>query len=340
MNWEEDIKKTKIEFEEKLKKIKTKEELDNVALEFLKRKGKLAQLKNYFNLLKDEEKKIFGIKFNELKNYIEKEIERLNESFKEALDSKKFYNLILSWPGKKQYIGSVHILNKAKKEIIKIFNEIGFSAIDSPEIVNEYENFDSLRIPKYHPARDLWSTLWTTKKNILLRTHTSAFQVPYLLKNLPPIRAIFIGKVYRYEATDRRHEIQFNQIEGLYIDKENKVTISQLKWVFEYFFSRFFERKANVRLRPSYFPFVEPGFEVDLKCICKKGCNICSNTGFIEIAGAGRVHPYVLKQAKLDPRFYNGFAFGCGLERILMIKYNIPDIRYFLSGDLRFIKSI
>jgi len=337
MDWREKIKNLKEDFEKKLEKVETKEELENLALEFLKRKGKIANLLNFFDILKKEEKKEFGISFNEIKEFIQKKIEEKRKIFEtKKADS---FDLILAWPGKKQYLGSVHILNKEKKEIIKIFNEIGFSAIDSPEIVSEYENFDSLRIPKFHPARDLWSTLWVKeRKDILLRTHTSAFQVPYLNKISPPCRAIFVGKVFRFEATDRRHEIQFNQIEGLLVDKKEEVNIAQLKWVFEYFFSKFFKRKADIRLRPSYFPFVEPGFEVDLRCICKNGCNICSYKKYIEIAGAGIVHPYVLKQAGLDVKNYSGFAFGCGLERIVMVKYTIPDIRYFLSGDLRFLK--
>lgn len=337
MNWLEEITNLRNYVLEKLGKIQDRKELDELKLEIFKRKGKLSELKKFFDILKDEEKKNFGLKFNELKNELER-IFKEKES-QTTLREEKFLDVIFSFPSKKFYLGSQHIISLEQKRIIEIFAKLGFSAIDSPEVVSEKDNFDYLNIPSYHPARDLWNTIWIKKKGLLLRTHTSAYQVPYLKNNFPPFRVIFIGKVFRFEATDRRHEIQFNQIEGLSVVKRPEGNLGELKGVLREFFEMFFERKVKIRLRPSYFPFVEPGLEVDISCFCKNGCEFCSFTKYIEIAGAGMVHPDVLKRGKIDTLTFQGYAFGCGLERLLMIKYNIPDIRYFLSGDLRFIKN-
>ena len=334
MSWQEELNKIKNEFDESLTKVTSLSDFINLKLEFLKRKGKLAQLKRFFEILNEEERKIFGLKFNELKDYIEKTIEVKEKEFFQESDFRK---ILLKWPGKKFVLGSKHILNFELQNVIQIFNNLGFSAKDSPEVVNEKDNFDYLNIPPHHPARDLWSTIWTKIPHILLRTHTSAFQVPYLKKNLPPFKVIFPGKVFRFEAKDARHEIQFTQVEGLAVALKPQANLSELKWVLESFLTNFFNKQIQIRLRPSYFPFVEPGLEVDLKCFCLKGCDLCSYSGYLEIAGAGMVHPQVLKQAKIENSF-QGYAFGFGLERLLMIKYRIPDIRYFLSGDLRFIK--
>lgn len=332
--WQEELIKVKKDFDDGLKKINSWDDFYEFKLTFLKRKGRLAELKKFFEILEPEDKKIFGIKFNELKDYIIKTLQEKEQEFKQHDQIK---DILLHWPGKKVSLGSKHILNIELQNIIKIFNELGFSAKDSPEVVREKDNFDDLNIPPFHPARDLWSTLWTKLPHILLRTHTSAFQVPYLKKTLPPFKVIFPGKVFRFEAKDARHEIQFTQLEGLAIAERPQANLSELKWVLESFLGKFFNQKVTIRFRPSYFPFVEPGLEVDLKCFCQNGCELCSFSRYLEIAGAGMVHPYVLKQAKIHPNF-QGYAFGCGLERLLMIKYRIPDIRYFLSGDLRFIK--
>ena len=228
---------------------------------------------------------------------------------------------------------------------------------EGPEVETERYNFDALNIPRNHPSRDMWDTFWlkptndkrlTTNDNrklsvvssgLLLRTHTSPVQIRYMEKHNPPIRIIAPGRTFRYEATDASHEFQFYQVEGLMVDKN--VSVANFKAVIEEFFSRLFETKVKTRLRPSYFPFVEPGFEVDISCLncSQKGCSACKKAGWLEIAGAGMVHPSVFKAVGYNPKQVQGFAFGMGLDRIVMMKYKIPDIRLFHSGDLRFLKQ-
>lgn len=245
--------------------------------------------------------------------------------------------------GKKEK-GHFHPITIVINDIARIFSEMGFSVESGPEVETEHYNFDVLNIPESHPARDMWDTFWLKDKNNnnigqLLRTHTSPVQARFMEKNSPPIRIIAPGKVFRYEATDATHEAQFYQIEGLMIDKD--VTLAHLKGVLEIFFSKFFGKKTNIRFRPSYFPFVEPGVEVDVSCFkcAGRGCSICKQSGFIEIMGAGMVHPYVLNQVGIDSRIYQGFAFGTGVDRLAMLKYGIDDIRLLYQGDLRLVNQ-
>lgn len=255
-------------------------------------------------------------------------------------------------------------------EIVSIFHTIGFEVAEGPEMESEHYNFDTLNIPKHHPARDMWDTFWLKARTrrgqsanetqtdadktqvpsdeqqsascphipVLLRTHTSPVQVRYMESHTPPFRIIAPGKVYRYEATDATHEAQFYQLEGLVVGKD--ISLAHLKGTLETFFTKFFGTKSNVRLRPTYFPFVEPGAEIDVSCFkCKgeagKQCAVCKGTGWIEIMGAGMVHPKVLENAGIDPREWSGFAFGAGIDRLLMLKHGIPDIRLIYTGDLR-----
>ncbi|MEK7652650.1 MAG: phenylalanine--tRNA ligase subunit alpha [Patescibacteria group bacterium] len=268
--------------------------------------------------------------------------------------------------------GHYHPLTIAMLKIGKIFDDLGFEITDGPHIEDEYHNFDALNIPADHPARDMWDTFWiktqinadkkpqiNADKNIgvnlrenlresaLLRTHTSPVQIRYMEKNKPPIKIIAPGKIFRYEATDATHEAQFYQLEGLMITKNTALTT--LKGVLKEFLEKFFEEKINIRFRPSYFPFVEPGLEVDATCFkCVKNlsttlktgkinssCSICKGTGWIEIMGAGMVHPNVLENCGINPQEWQGFAFGVGIDRLVMLKYEIPDIRMLYSGDLR-----
>jgi len=230
-------------------------------------------------------------------------------------------------PGKRPERGHLHPLTLVQNKAIDIFSSMGFEVAEGPEAETEYYNFDALNIPKNHPARDMWDTFWL-KNGKLLRTHTSSVQIRYMEANQPPFRIIAPGRVFRYEATDATHEAQFYQLEGLMVGK--KITLANLKAVMEVFFQKFFgEKNIKVRLRPSYFPFVEPGVEVD---IWFKG-------KWMEIAGAGMVHPKVLENLKIDPREWQGFAFGMGIDRLAMIKYKIDDVRLSYSGDLRFIKQ-
>jgi phenylalanyl-tRNA synthetase alpha chain len=249
-------------------------------------------------------------------------------------------------PGQTPYFGHLHPLTLVRMKSQDIFQTMGFYTVDGPEIENEWYNFDALNIPKDHPARDMWDTFWLRnvrsqelkgKYRLLLRTHTSPLQIRFMEKNNPPFRIIAPGRVFRHEATDASHEINFYQLEGLMVDKY--VSVSNFKAVIEGFFSIFFNKRIKIRLRPSYFPFVEPGFEIDISCIncLGKGCSSCKKTGWVEVMGAGMVHPLVFKNVGLNPKFWQGFAFGIGLDRLAMMKYKIDDVRLFYSGDLRFL---
>jgi len=239
-------------------------------------------------------------------------------------------------PGKKVELGHLHPLTQAQNKAIDIFSSMGFEIAEGPELETEHYNFDALNIPKNHPARDMWDTFWLKDpkskiQNLLMRTHTSSVQVRYMEENKPPFRIIAPGRVFRYEATDATHEIQFYQLEGLMIDNPpRRITLANMKAVMETFFQQFFgSKKIEIRLRPSYFPFVEPGVEIDMKF----------NGKWMEVGGAGMVHPNVLENMKLDSREWQGFAFGMGIDRLAMIKHKIDDVRLFYSGDLRFIKQ-
>jgi len=237
--------------------------------------------------------------------------------------------------------GHLHPLSQIIQEIGTIFTSLGFEIVLGPEIETEYYNFNALNIPRDHPARDLWDTFWLKpmSEKKLLRTHTSPVQIRYMETHKPPFQIIVPGKVFRYEATDRTHEAQFYQVEGLAVAKD--ITLANLKAVLEHFFQEFFDKKINVRFRPSYFPFVEPGVEVDMSCFkCKgSGCSLCKKTGWIEIMGAGMVHPNVLENVGIHPRVWRGFAFGTGVDRLAMLKYGIDDVRLFYNGDLRFVNQ-
>lgn len=236
--------------------------------------------------------------------------------------------------------GHLHPMTRMINQINNIFFDMGFEVADGPEMDSEYYNFDALNIPRNHPARGMQDTFWIKdKENMVLRTHTSNAQVRYMEKNKPPIRIIVPGKVFRNEATDATHEAQFHQVEGFVVDKG--ISLANLKSTLETFFEKFFGRDVGVRFRPSFFPFVEPGVEVDMSCFkCEgKGCSICKNTGWIEVLGAGMVHPNVLKNGGIDPEEYSGFAFGGGIERLGMLKYGIDDVRLFFNGDLRFVNQ-
>jgi len=243
----------------------------------------------------------------------------------------------------------IHPITRVINDINKIFFEMGFNLTDGPELETEYYNFDALNVPKDHPARDMQDTFWIKPskdmpgvERRLLRTQTSAMQVHYMEENKnPPIRIICPGKTYRKEATDATHEMQFQQFEGLYVDKE--VSLATLKSVLNVFFDKFFEKDVDIRFRPSYFPFVEPGAEIDISCFkCnggEAGCPVCKGTGWVEVMGAGVVHPKVLNNVGIDSNKWKGFAFGGGIERLAMLKYGIDDIRLFNSGDLRLVNQ-
>jgi phenylalanyl-tRNA synthetase alpha chain len=242
--------------------------------------------------------------------------------------------------------GHIHPMTQFINRANAIFAEMGFVLVDGPELETEHYNFDALNVPKDHPARDMQDTFWIKQKageteKKLMRTQTSAMQIHYMEGKQPPFKMICFGKVFRNEATDATHEMVFHQLEGLMIDKD--VTMSDLKSTLNTFFDKFFERNVEVRFRPSFFPFVEPGLEVDISCFkCnggEKGCPICKGSGWVEIAGAGMVHPKVLTGVGIDSNKWQGFAFGLGVDRIVMMKYGIDDIRLVYSGDLRLVNQ-
>ncbi len=332
------IKKIKTDFKKELTKIKSLKELEAFEIKYLGKKGIIAGIfANLKQIKSKEQKKQIGILANELKKFVlenlkqkKQEIETLEE--KQKLEKEE---IDITQPGKKIAFGHTHILTKVINQIEDIFSSMGFEIVEGFEAETEYYNFDALNIPKNHPARDLWDTFWIEKKgkeNYLLRTHTSPMQVRYMEKHNPPFRIIVPGRVYRYEAIDASHEIQFYQLEGLMVDK--KISLANFKAVVEKFFEKFFNKKIEIRLRPSYFPFTEPSVEVDIKL------NLSGKKAeWLEVMGAGMVHPQVFLSAGYNPKDISGFAFGVGIDRLAMIKYKIPDIRLFYKGDLRFIEQ-
>lgn len=234
--------------------------------------------------------------------------------------------------------GHIHPITQTIEDIVRSFTELGFSIALGDEMEDEFHNFDALNIPKDHPARDAQDTFWL-RNGKLMRTHTSPVQVHYMKAHKPPFQIVVPGKVFRNEATDRTHEIQFHQIEGLAVGTD--ITMANLKYYLDAFLKKIFGNELELQFRPAYFPFVEPGVEIDVRCFrCSgSGCSTCAHSGWIEILGAGMVHPKVLEQAGINPNQYRGFAFGLGVERITMLRYGIDDIRLLYSGDLRVINQ-
>lgn len=237
--------------------------------------------------------------------------------------------------------GHLHLITQTIQRMAEIFIEMGFEVVSGPEIEDEYHNFDALNVPQDHPARDMQDTFWLKPENLkkLLRTQTSNMQVRYMEENKPPLAVIVPGKVFRNEATDATHDAQFHQCEGLVVGEN--ITLANLKSTLELFLQKLFGKDVTIRLRPGYFPFVEPGVEVDMICFkCKgEGCPSCSYNGWIEILGAGMVHPNLLNTVGIDSRKYQGFAFGVGVDRVTMLKHGVDDIRLFYSGDLRLVNQ-
>ncbi len=382
-------------------------DLDAWYRQYLGKKGEFTKL---FDLLKEmppDKRPSFGQSLNEAKRELVALFEKRKEEFtrkaKEEILKKEW--LDVTAPGKKIPKGHLHPLTLVARQVREIFQQMGFSVVLGPEIEDEWHNFDALNIPQDHPARDLWDTLWlkesqsakresriakrkaqstndlrhaisdkrlATSDKLLLRTHTSPVQIRYMEKHNPPLRIIAPGRVFRHEATDASHEINFYQVEGLMVDKD--VSVANFKAIIQQFFQRFFGslpkelpgagkiKGVEIRLRPSYFPFVEPGFEVDVSCTTcsfnetdakplviqgktiaeqtrNNKCSVCQGTGWLEMMGAGMVHPKVFEAVRLNPREWQGFAFGMGLDRLAMMKYKINDIRLFYSGDLRFLQQ-
>jgi len=310
---------------------------DDFKNKYLGRKGLLSELYPLLNSVSNSDKPEYGKKINFIKNTITEEINSLIDA-SSGLPNNAL-NIDSSMPGLEKFSGSIHPLSKIINEIKSIFNRIGFSTIYGPEVDTDYYNFEALNIPKDHPARDMQDTFYINKET-LLRTHTSSSQIHFMEKNEPPLKIISPGRVYRNEDISVRSYCLFHQIEGLYIDKN--VKFSDLKGTLDYFAKSLFGENVKTRFRPSYFPFTEPSAEMDVSCIfCKsEGCNICKQSGWIEILGCGMVDPEVFKFVDYDVDLWSGFAFGIGIERIAMLKYGVKDIRIFYNGDIQFLKQI
>ncbi|MDR1478037.1 MAG: phenylalanine--tRNA ligase subunit alpha [Planctomycetaceae bacterium] len=316
----------------------TLESIEQVRIKFLGRKGIITNLakETDFSKFSQEEKKNFGQQLNELKIFATEQIEKAIEHAKsENIGVSKISRLIdPAIPGSTRVLGSLHPITMIQLELEQIFEGMGFAVLDSPEVETEFNNFEAINIPKDHPARDMQDTFWL-KNNLVLRTHTSANQVRTLRRFGVPVRAIFPGRCFRYESIDPSHENTFYQSEGLMVDEN--VSVANLIGVMKTLLSEVFRRDVKVRLRPGFFPFVEPGFELDLNCMfCGGvGCSTCGD-GWIELIPCGLVHPRVLEFGGIDPEKYSGFAFGLGLTRLAMMRFGIRDIRHFNSGDVRF----
>jgi phenylalanyl-tRNA synthetase alpha chain len=315
---------------------KDEKEVEALRVKYLGRQAGL--LVDILRSLKDrslEEKRTVGREANALRDEMERILEERETEVGKGKYKKEFD---LTRPGDRIPHGHLHPLTQVENEVIQMFRSLNFSIIDGPEVETEYYNFDALNIPKNHPAREMWDTFWLKSRNkkderMLLRTHTSPVQVRYMETHTPPFQILVPGRVFRYEATDATHETNFGQFEGLMVGKN--VTIANFRYTIEAFFDKFFRKKIQFRYRPSYFPFVEPGWEVDIKIPGGMG----HNEHWLEVMGAGLVHPNVFERVKYNPKEWQGFAFGMSLERLAMIRYNIPDIRLFYSGDTRFISQ-
>ena len=314
--------------------------LEVVRVEYLGRNGALAGLSKEMKNLKPEEKSSVGKLLNQVKNSLEQEFDARKAAFdKVALDARLEAEWIdLTLPAAGTRPGSIHPCTQVQQEIEDLFVSLGFTVLDGPEVETEYNNFDALNIPADHPARDMQDTFWLTGGH-LLRTHTSPVQVRGMKKLGPPLRMIAPGRVFRNEEVDASHEHTFYQLEGMMIDRN--VSIANLTYFMKTLLTGIFKREVTVRLRPGYFPFVEPGFELDIQClICGgPGCAVCKHSGWVELLPCGLVHPNVLRKAGIDPDEYGGFAFGLGLTRLVMMRYAIDDIRWLQSGDLRFLNQ-
>jgi len=327
---------------EEIEKAKNAKDLDFIFKKYLGKNGIIKTEFSKIKKLSEEEKKEQGKELNELKKKIEENLKKkLNSLKQDEIYKRESYQVDITLPPKKIEIGHLHPLTIIERQVEEVFQTLGFEVVEGPEIENEWYNFDALNIPPDHPARaalSLGKTFYLEGGG-LLRTHTSPVQVRYMEKNNPPLRIIVPGRVYRAEATDASHETNFYQVEGLMVDED--VSVANFKAIIQKFLEGFFRKKIIIRLRPSYFPFTEPSFEVDMNCtICHgKGCSACKHSGWLEMGGAGMVHPNVFKNADLNPKFWQGFAFGMSLDRLTMMRYKINDIRLFHSGDLRFLKQ-
>ena len=324
-------------FDEKIASVTSSDKVEELRVEFLGKKGYVAGLMSELKNIPNEEKKEFGQVVNVIKQEIEEEITAkktalVKEEQEKIINSAEQYDESLPYHIQ---TGSYHPITLVQRDLERIFASMGFTIEDYSEIVDDYHCFEALNIPKHHPARDMQDTYYLSTENQLLKTHTSAAQNAIMRKYGAPLRAIFPGRCFRNESTDACHENTFFQMEGIMIDKN--ISISNLIYFMKTMLSEVFQKDVTVRLRPGFFPFVEPGFELDIQClICGgDGCPSCKNSGWLELCPCGMIHPNVLTHGGIDPEEYTGFAFGLGLTRLAMMKYGVKDIRTFNSGSLK-----
>lgn len=339
------LEEIKISALDQIKNANSLEEIENIKVKFLGRKGELNTIRRGVKDLSPEEKPVIGNLANTVANEIEstlntKHEELYQQSLSQKLESER---IDITLPGTFKTYGKQHPLTITINEITEIFQRMGFSIVsneNSPEVETEYYNFDALNFPKDHPAKDMQDTFYTTlAPHVLLRSQTSNSQIREMNKKTPPLRVISPGRVYRSESVSSRKNNLFHQVEGLLVDKNT--TFADLKGVLNEFIRQYFGQFRPTRFRSSFFPFTEPSAEIDVQCImcAGKGCRTCSGTGWLEVLGAGMVDPNVLKNVGIDPEIYSGFAFGMGVERLAMLKYAINDIRLFFNNDVRFLEQ-
>ncbi|MDD5059713.1 MAG: phenylalanine--tRNA ligase subunit alpha [Candidatus Omnitrophica bacterium] len=335
-----DINLIQEEIKKDLAGVTSRQGLEEVRVKYLGRKGLLAELTGSIPFVPAEQRGVFGKQVNALKNSLLNQIEEKEKELtaKISVPDKNFQDI--GMPGIVRMPGALHPITQMIDEICSIFNRMGFSVVEGPEVETEYNNFTGLNIPLDHPSRDAFDTFYLKKySKLLLRSHTSPVQVRVMKAQKPPLAIIVPGRVYRPDAVDASHLFMFHQIEGLLVD--TNIRFSDLKGTLELFAKGIFGQDIKMRFRPHFFPFTEPSAEVDISCIiCKgKGCSVCGKKGWLEILGAGMIHPNVFKHVGYDSKKYTGFAFGMGIERIAMLKYGINDIRLFFENDLRFLKQ-
>jgi phenylalanyl-tRNA synthetase alpha chain len=315
-----------------------KQGVEQFRLKYISKKGVISELFEGMKKMPPEEKKRVGKILNELKQAAESKLAALHERLESA--SETSYDLDLTLPPITNTVGNQHPLTLTRNRIIEIFERLGFTLADGPEIEDDWHNFSALNFPENHPAREMQDTFFIEKNpDVLLRTHTSNVQVRLMREQKPPIRAIMPGRVYRNEAISARAHCFFHQVEVLYVDKN--VGFADLKQTLYHFAKEMYGKDIKIRFRPSFFPFTEPSAEIDITClICKgSGCNVCKHAGWVEIAGSGMVHPNVLRNCGIDPEEFTGFAVGMGIERVTMLRYQVNDLRLYSENDIRFLKQ-
>jgi phenylalanyl-tRNA synthetase alpha chain len=320
--------------------IQSVEQLETFRLDFISRNSKLSSLFDEFKTVPAEEKRTLGQKINVLKQAAESKFRSKKQEIEDAQDATQGTDLDITLPSAYEPLGSLHPVSQVRDEIIQIFERIGFNLSEGPEIELDWYNFTALNFPENHPAREMQDTFFIEKDpDILLRTHTSPVQVRVMKNQEPPIRTLSVGRVFRNETISSRSHCMFHQIEGLYVNEG--VSFAQLKQTLLYFAKEFFGQHAKIRVRPSYFPFTEPSAEVDVYLGTKTESDyrLTKGTGWLEILGCGMVHPNVLENVNIDSKKYNGFAFGMGIERIALLRYDIPDIRMLFENEMRFLRQ-